>query len=117
MIDADYINNFWDWFRVNCSHLHSDKYPNDTFGELDERLYGMGLYWEVGPGVNKENLLTISVSGQRARLDKARSLLVNAPILADWEFDLFKKPKTNWDKLEIRVIISRFRLQTGHMCC
>jgi hypothetical protein len=68
---------------------------------LDGRVYDMGLYWEVGPGVRKENLLIISVSGQRELLDRARHLLNNAPILDDWEFDLFKKSKTNWDKLEI----------------
>ena len=93
--------NFWNWFKINCKHLNSDKYPNDTFRELDERVYAMALYWEVGPGVKKENLLTISVSGRKELLDKARSLLANAPILDDWEFDLLKKPKTNWDKLEI----------------
>jgi hypothetical protein len=93
--------NFWNWFKINCKHLHSDKYPNDTFNELDERLYAMGLYWEVGPGVKKENLLTISVSGRKERLETGRSLLANAPILDDWEFDMLKKPKTNWDKLEI----------------
>ncbi|HEY9049630.1 MAG TPA: hypothetical protein VIN08_27220 [Ohtaekwangia sp.] len=93
--------NFWNWFKINCRHLHSNKYPNDTFKELDKRVYSMGLYWEVGPGVKKENLLTISVSGRRELLDKARSLLANAPILDDWEFDLLKKPKKNWDKLEI----------------
>jgi hypothetical protein len=41
------------------------------------------------------------VSGRRELLDKARSLFANAPILDDWEFDILKKPKTNWDKLEI----------------
>lgn len=101
MIDTDDINDFWNWFKGNSSELHSDKYPNDSFRELDKRLYDMGLYWEVGPGVQKENLLTISVSGRRERLDKARSLVVNAPILDNWEFDILKKPKTNWDKLEI----------------
>lgn len=101
MIDTDDINNFWNWFKVNSSELHSDKYPNDSFRELDRRVYYMGLYWEVGPGVQKENLLTISVGGRRERLDKARSLVVNAPILDNWEFDILKKTKTNWDKLEI----------------
>jgi len=93
--------DFWNWFKLNCRNLHSDKYPNDTFRELDDRLYAMGLYWEVGPGVEKENLLIISVSGRRDRLDVARGLLANAPILDDWEFDLLKKQKTNWHKLEI----------------
>jgi hypothetical protein len=97
----DESKNFWNWFTINCNALHSDRYPNDTFNELDERLYSMGLYWEVGPGVKKENLLTISVSGRKERLHEAKSLLADAPMLDDWEFDMLKKPKTNWDKLEI----------------
>jgi hypothetical protein len=101
MIDTDDINNFWNWFKTNSRDLHSDKYPNDSFRELDKRVYDMGLYWEVGPGIEKENLLIISVSGRRELLDKARSLFANAPILDNWEFDILKKPKTNWDKLEI----------------
>jgi hypothetical protein len=101
MVSADDIKRFWNWFKVKSSELQSDKYPNDTFTELDERVYNMGLYWEVGPGVKKENLLTISVSGRRDLLDRAKSLLDNAPILDDWEFSLLKKSKTNWNKLEI----------------
>lgn len=101
MINTDDIKQFWSWFKSNSNELQSDKYPNDTFKELDQRVYNMGLYWEVGPGVKKENLLTISTSGRRELLDRARNLLDNAPVLDDWEFDLLKKPKTNWDKLEI----------------
>jgi hypothetical protein len=101
MINANDINNFWNWFKANLNDLHSDKYPNDSFTELDKRVYDMGLYWEVGPGIQKENLLTISVGGRRERLDKARSLVANGPMLDDWEFDVLKKPKTNWDKLEV----------------
>ena len=101
MINTDDIKQFWSWFKVNSNELQSDKYPNDTFKELDQRIYNMGLYWEVGPGDKKENLLTISTSGRRELLDTARKFLDIAPILDDWEFDLFKKPKTNWDKLEI----------------
>ncbi|SKC84381.1 hypothetical protein [Ohtaekwangia koreensis] len=93
--------NFWNWFKINCKDLHSEKYPNDAFNELDERVYSMGLYWEVGPGVKKENLLTISVSGRKERLHNAKSLLAKAPMLDDWEFDILKKPKANWDTLEI----------------
>jgi len=101
MINTDDIKIFWSWFKSNSNELQSDKYPNDRFKELDQRVYNMGLYWEVGPGVKKENLLTISTSGRTELLDRARNLLDNAPVLDDWEFDLLKKPKTNWDKLEI----------------
>lgn len=101
MINSDGNEQFWNWFKSNSNELQSDKYPNDTFKELDKRVYNMGLYWEVGPGVKKENLLTISISGRRDLFDRAKNLLDNAPILDDWEFDLLKKAKTNWDKLEI----------------
>ena len=95
MIDADDIHNFWNWFKVNSRDLHSDKYPNEFIKELDKRVYDMGLYWEVGPGIQKENLLIISVSGRKELLDRARRLLNNAPTLYDWEFDILKKPKAN----------------------
>ena len=101
MINTDDIKEFWNWFKLNSNELRSDKYPNDTFKELDKRVYNMGLYWEVGPGITKDNLLTISTSGRRELLDKAKSVLDNAPVIDDWEFDLLKKTKTNWDKLEI----------------
>jgi hypothetical protein len=101
MINTADINNFWRWFKTNSDSLQSDKYPNDLFTELDKRLYDIGLYWEAGPGVKKENLLTISVSGRRELLDKAKELVANAPVIDDWEFDVLKKPKTNWDILEI----------------
>jgi hypothetical protein len=101
MINTADINNFWNWFKANGYNLQSDKYPNDSFRELDKRVYDMGLYWEAGPGVQKGNLLTISVSGRRELLDKAKDLVASAPVIDDWEFDVLKKPKTNWDKLEI----------------
>jgi len=101
MINTADINNFWNWFRANSDNLQSDKYPNNSFSELDKRVYEMGLYWEAGPGEQKENLLTISVGGQRELLDKAKSLVSNAPLIDNWEFHLLKKPKINWDNLEI----------------
>lgn len=103
MINTDDIKQFWNWFKSNSNKLQSEKYPNDTFKEFDLRIYNLGLYWEVGPGVKKENLLTISISGRRELLDKARNLLDNAPVLDEWEFDLLKKAKKNWDKLEIPI--------------
>ena len=94
MLNTNDIKHFWNWFKLNSDELQSDKYPNGTFKELDQRVYDMALHWEIGPGAKKANLLTISVSGRRELLDRARQLLDNAPILDDWEFDLLKKIKS-----------------------
>ena len=101
MIDKEDTDIFWNWFKANCNELHSDKYPNNVFTELDRRIVDFGLYWEVGPGISKDNLLTISTSGRRELFDRANSFVNHAPILDDWEFGILKKPKANWNILEI----------------
>lgn len=95
------IVDFWSWFKINRNLLTSDKYPSGKFNELNNIINGLGLYWEVGPGVNKENMLIISVDGEKKLIDKAKNFLSYAPILDEWEIELFKKPKINWDILEI----------------
>jgi hypothetical protein len=84
MIDNVDTDIFWNWFKANCSELHSDKYPNNVFTELDRRISDFRLWWEVGPGINKENLLTISIGGRREILDNAIGFLSKAPALNDW---------------------------------
>jgi hypothetical protein len=101
MINTVDIENFWTWFKANSNEVQSEKYPNKSFRELDKKICEMGLFWEVGPGIQKGNLLTISVSGCRELLDSAKNLVEKAPVLDDWEFGVLKKPKANWDKLEI----------------
>ncbi len=101
MINQIDIDDFWNWFRVNCNELHSDKYPNDLFEELDKRVASFGLWWEVGPGTTKENSLIISVSGRRELIERAKNFVAYTPTLDYWEFTILKKPKTNWYVLEL----------------
>lgn len=101
MIEKADKDAFWNWFNTNCNDLHSDKYPNSVFSELDRRILDFGLWWEVGPGISKENLLTISIGGRRELLDDAKGFINAAPKLNDWEFSILKKPKANWEMLEL----------------
>jgi hypothetical protein len=95
------INNFWDWFTKNCNKLYSDRYSDKILKELDSRLTNIGLRWEIGPGTNKENSLTISPNGSKEKIEIVKDFINNAPTLDSWEFYNYKQPKRNWNMLEI----------------
>jgi hypothetical protein len=101
MINIDDINNFWNWFKANSDDLQSQKYPNDTLEQLDRKIVDLGLRWEVGPGKEKTNSLTISPGGDTEKIELAKEFIKFSPTLDSWEFYSFKQPKANWDKLEL----------------
>ena len=101
MINTDDINSFWNWFKSNADDLQSQKYPNDKLEELDRNVVGFGLVWEVGPGKEKSNSLTISPGGDPEKMELAKEFIQRSPTLDSWEFYSFKQPKVNWDKLEL----------------
>ena len=101
MINTDDMGKFWNWFKANADDLQSQKYPNAKLDELDRRVISFGLRWEVGPGKEKANSLTISPGGNPEKMELAKEFIRVSPIIDAWEFYSFKQPKENWDKLEL----------------
>ena len=95
MKDKD-ILNFWNWFDRNSNNLQSDNYDKILLDELDKIISIWDLGWEIGPGLSKENSLTISPNGEKKLLDKTNDIINKAPQLDDWEFYCAKRPKENW---------------------
>ena len=66
------------------------------------KLFQLGvLGWEIGPGLSKENSLTISPNGNKDLLDETKYIIDKAPQLEDWEFYFVKQPKENWHLAEL----------------
>ena len=101
MMNTDDINSFWNWFKTNADDLQSQSYPNSKLEELDRKVIDFGLRWEVGPGKEKSNSLTISPGGDQKKITLAKEFIQSSPTLESWEFYSFKQPKVNWDKLEL----------------
>ena len=95
MQDKD-ILNFWSWFAKNSNSLQSDNYDKTLLDKLDKTISNWDLVWEVGPGLLKENSLTISPNGDKELLNKTSDIIDKAPQLNDWEFFNAKQPKKNW---------------------
>ncbi|MBS1755483.1 MAG: hypothetical protein JST34_15695 [Bacteroidetes bacterium] len=90
------ILNFWSWFTENSNNLQSDSYEKILLDKLDKTICNWGLVWEVGPGLLKENSLTISPNGDKELLGKTNNIIDKAPQLDNWEFFDSKQPKENW---------------------
>jgi len=95
MQDKD-ILNFWSWFAKNSGNLQSDNYDKNILNELDQIISNWGLGWEIGPGISKENSLTISPNGDKELLDKTNYIIDKAPQLDSWAFYSAKQSKENW---------------------
>jgi len=95
MQDKD-ILNFWSLFAKNSGNLQSDNYDKNILNELDQIISNWGLGWEIGPGISKENSLTISPNGDKELLDKTNYIIDKAPQLDSWAFYSAKQSKENW---------------------
>ena len=95
MQDKD-ILTFWNWFTKNSVKLQSDNYDQDILDELDRTVSNWGFGWEIGPGLSKENSLTISPNGDKNLLGKTKEIIDKAPQLDNWEFYSAKQSKKNW---------------------
>ncbi|XZF15907.1 hypothetical protein ACTHGU_07200 [Chitinophagaceae bacterium MMS25-I14] len=95
------ILNFWKWFNDNKSKLESDSYDPSFIEKLDETITEWELDWEIGPGVLKENSMTISPKGNIKLLPATEKIIEKAPAIDDWEFYPVKQPKQNWFLLEL----------------
>ena len=78
--------------------LQSDNYDREVLDHFDRTVCDWDLVWEIGPGLKKENSLTISPNGDKDLLRKAKDIIDRAPNLDNWEFYYSKQPKENWHK-------------------
>jgi len=90
------IFNFWSWFVKNSNNLNSNNYDQNILNELDKMISDWGLVWEIGPGLLKENSLTISPNGNKDLLNETNSIISKAPKLDNREFYSAKQSKANW---------------------
>jgi len=95
-MDDNDILNFWSWFVKNTNSLQSHNYDKTILSKLDKIITNWGLVWEVGPGLSKENSLTISPNGDKDLLTKTDSIIGKAPYSDNWEYYNAKQPKQNW---------------------
>ena len=85
------IRDFWSWFTVNAEKLkalHADRKFSDVAKEVNQEIDKIEpqLAWEIGPGKNKSNLLTISAEGNSELRPLADLMIQMAPELKGWEF-------------------------------
>jgi hypothetical protein len=95
------ITSFWDWFTKKRHLLQSDNYDQEVLDHLDRTVCDWDLVWEIGPGLKKENSLTISPNGDKKLLEKAKNIIDKGPHLDNWEFYYSKQPKENWHKARL----------------
>ncbi|MFT3679941.1 MAG: hypothetical protein QM791_06690 [Ferruginibacter sp.] len=100
MQDKD-ILKFWKWFIENNDKLESDSYDPAILQQLDKTISHWDLNWEIGPGLSKENSLTISPKANQKLLQLTEQIISKAPIVDKWEFFSTKQPKENWNLLEL----------------
>jgi hypothetical protein len=96
-----YIHDFWSWFVKNSNKLESAIYDPLVLKKLDAMILSFGLNWEIGPGVDKKNSLTVSPNGIVELIPVANLFIAKSPDEADWEFYSAKQPKQNWFLLEL----------------
>nr|WP_199081962.1 hypothetical protein [Pedobacter sp. ASV19] len=99
--EIEEIKNFWKWFLTHCNDF-GEKFENEKLiNELDERILDLGNFvWEIGPGVEHDNMLVISPGGDPDLLEKTKEIISYATLCKGWEFYYSKQPK-EWDLIFI----------------
>lgn len=87
------ITDFWDWFAKKSNKLYSDNYATEFLAKLDETISSWRLGWKIGPGLIKENSLTISPNGNKKLLDHTNKIINRAPNLTIGNFILGNNKK------------------------
>ena len=100
-VSNNQIREFWNWFSKSHTQLHSDTYTEDTLDILDQTLSNWNLSWEIGPGIQSENSLSISGNGDVELSTLAKTIIGKAPTIEGWEFFNFRQTKDNWNQLEL----------------
>lgn len=85
------IRGFWSWFASNAQKLrtlHANRDFATLAREVNRELDKIEpqLAWEIGPGKNQPNLLTISAEGNAELRPLAETMIELAPNLTGWEF-------------------------------
>jgi hypothetical protein len=85
---------FWRWFESVAFALADDVEQRPILERLDEEVAKLGSFgWEVGPGVEADNMLVISPDGRPERLALTRRVVSMAPSIPRWEFHSAKPPR------------------------
>ena len=92
------IREFWAFFVRSAPFLAGDLVNQKMQHELDQQVARLGsaLGWEIGPGSEKPNALTISPCGDPALLSTTRRVIAEAPQVEGWELHP-AKPAKKWD--------------------
>lgn len=87
------ISSFWLWFEDNLGRLRAvvqnPSHPDREYvvNGLDQHILAIGtLTWDIEVGEAKPWSLVISPNGDPELLEVSRSIMEQAPDLADWEF-------------------------------
>jgi hypothetical protein len=85
------IEDFWAWFAQNSSQI-IDLYSRNDVMDLSDLInhqinkIDKQLAWEIGPGIHKPYLFTISSEGNFSLRPVAEKMIGAAPALIEWEF-------------------------------
>jgi hypothetical protein len=85
------ITEFWGWFAANVGALTAF-YERDQMDVVTQEMnraldrVNDDLAWELGPGLTKEYMLTISAGGDDELRGLADEMIALAPTLPNWEF-------------------------------
>jgi hypothetical protein len=100
------IVDFWVWFARNSRRI-IDLYSRNQFKDLSDAVnhridkIDKQLAWEIGPGIHKPYLFTISCEGNLSLRPVAEEMIRTAPNLIEWEF---------YDSKPVRQPAARVRL-------
>ena len=97
------IEELWKWFISNEQKI-IDCIKNDfaidrdyIIENIDNLILDLGMFtWEIGAGIDKPWVFTISPNGDKDLLKKSRKIIYNAPELKDWEIN-YCKPAKDWN--------------------
>jgi hypothetical protein len=94
------IDRFWRWFSRHSADLAHN--PNLLIRDLEERLFAIvEVDWEVGPGITKTHLFSLSPRGDFELLYMTTTIIERAPDLPDWQFSAAKLPR-QWN-LQVQI--------------
>jgi len=87
----DAVIGFWRWFASNADRL-KELHSSKQFGRLAEEMnreldkIDRRLAWEMGCGLTRPFMLTVSGEGNPELRDLAESVINQSPKLNDWDF-------------------------------
>ncbi len=106
----DHIRQFWAWFVDHEPELAAATVSESVLADLEKHLFAIKqLDWEIGPGVRRRNLFALSPRGNSEDMQITRSIIAQAPALADWEFYPAKPPR-RW-KLKFLMTVDGKQVQ------